>query len=144
MVAYGSMPCKATHEICKIFGQILVILVTLLSSLSSPIGDLAEETGTRVCTAVGVAVCMIPPFSIPLEPLKPVGEWLKGLVKWPLSLPWSLSSGWPRQLRWESHCLSLPTRCQDISQIPSRECEEEINSEIRPGLSPGLTMIYLS
>lgn len=64
MVVYRRIFFKATPDISKELGLSPIVLVMLLSSLGFPIGYLAEGTGTRFYTAMGV--------SILLEPLKQV------------------------------------------------------------------------
>ena len=118
--------------------QIPAVLVGLFS-LSFPSGDLAE--GTRVCTATWYVFLFPPFFSSLLESLKQVNSkraWWNDLCHchdlFPIGDPVS----------WSERALMVFTlQCKDIRQIP-RECEKEINSEIRLGVSPGLTMTYLS
>lgn len=66
----------------------------LLSSLGFPTGDLAEETGTTVCTATGVPACVFPHFSILLEPLKQVMATRLGEMTchWMASFFWVIQS----------------------------------------------------
>lgn len=136
---------KVTQEISGELGQIPVVLVTLLSSLGPPP---PHEMGTwQRELAPGSALYwvwgyMFPPFSILLKSLKQVNNsrawWNDFCHCHALFLLSDLVSWGGRTFDYFTY------KGQDISQIPNREYEEEINSDIRPGCSPVLTMVYLS